>query len=189
MSDKDLLNLIKSRRSVRKFKDIPLKEKDLKDLIEAGIYAPSGSNTQCYRFIIITNKEDIDFLAKKKIKIVGNSKAIILVIADLDSCPYLKSKRKEVFDKLPYQDCAIAMGNIILLAEAKGIASCIIHLSKHWYSYKEINKRFKLSSRYELQGLIMLGYSAEKEDYQTATHAGRPIKRKKLSHYLLEVRR
>ena len=189
MTDKDLLNLIKSRRSIRKFKDIPLKEEDLKDLIEAGVYAPTGSNTQCYRFIIITNKKDIDFLAKKKIRIVGNSKAIILVIADLSSCPYLKGKRKEILNKLPFQDCAISMGNIILLAEVKGIASCIIHLSKQWYSSEEIKKRFNLGSQYELQGLIMLGYADEKVDYETATHAGRPIKRKDIKTYILGWRK
>ena len=62
MNPKELLSLIKNRRSIRKFKNIPLKEEDLLDLIEAGIYAPTGSNTQCYRFILITNKEDIKFL-------------------------------------------------------------------------------------------------------------------------------
>ena len=53
MNDKDLLELIKKRRSVRIFqqeKDISFG--DIRDIIEAGIYAPSGSNTQCYRFII-----------------------------------------------------------------------------------------------------------------------------------------
>ena len=189
MNPKELLDLIKKRRSIRKFKNIPLEEQDLLDLIEAGIYAPTGSNTQCYRFILITNKEDIEFLANKKLKAINNAKAVILIVADLDSCPYLKSKRAEVFDKLPYQDCAIAMANISLLAEAKGIASCIIHLSEKWHSADEIGDRFNLSFRYELQGLIMLGYADEKIDYETITHAGKPIKRKNLEHYLLEYRK
>jgi len=189
MNPKELLNLIKNRRSIRKFKNIPLKEQDLLDLIEAGIYAPTGSNTQCYRFIIITNKEDIEFLANKKLKAINNAKAIILVVADKYVCSYLKSERAEVFDKLPYQDCAIAMGNISLLAEAKGIASCIIHLSEKWHSATEIGNRFNLSFQYELQGLIMLGYADEKIDYEIVTHAGKPIKRKNLDHYLLEYRK
>ena len=101
----------------------------------------------------------------------------------------MKSKRAEIFDKLPYQDCAVAMANISLLAEAKRIASCIIHLSQQWYSANEIMGRFNLNSRYELQGLIILGYANKKIDYETATHAGKPIKRKSLNHYLLEYRK
>ena len=53
----------------------------------------------------------------------------------------------------------------------------------------EITKRFNLNSRYELQGLIMLGYANEKIDYNTETHAGKPIKRKTLAYYLLEYRK
>ena len=183
-----LFNLIKNRRSIRKFKNIPIKKEDILELIEAGIFAPSGSNTQCYRFIVITNKQDIEFLANKKLKAINNAKAVILIIADLKACSYLKSKRAEVFDKLPYQDCSIAMANISLLAEAKGIANCIIHLSEKWYSATEIGDRFNLGYQYELQGLIMLGYADEIVDYETATHAGKPIKRDKIERYIVDWR-
>jgi len=180
-----LLKLIKQRRSIRKFKDVPLLQSDLLDLIEAGVYAPSGSNTQCYRFKIITDKKDIEFLAQNKIKIVNNASAIILVVADLSQCSYLNTKRAEVFNKLPYQDCAMAIENICLLAEEKGIAQCIIHLSKEWHTNQTIKDYFNLKEYHELQGMILLGYPDEVIDYETATHAGRPIKRKSIKDYLL----
>ena len=188
MNDKEVFQIIQTRRSIRKDKDIPIKDDILLTLIKAGRYAPSGSNSQCYRFIIITNKDDINFLGKAKIPIVANSKAIILIIADLSTCDYLKGNRKKVFDKLPYQDCAMAMQNIVLLAHAKGLGSCIVHLSKEWHSYNDIMKRFNLNINHELQGLITLGYSDEIIDYKTATHAGRPIKRKAPEFYLLDWR-
>ena len=183
-SQNSLLNLIKKRRSVRKFKDISIPKQDLLDLVEAGIYAPSGSNTQCYRFKIITDKEDICFLAKNKIKCVNNASAIIMVASDLDACGYLKSSKAEVFDKLPYQDCAMAMQNICLLAEDKEIAQCVVHLSKTWWSNDEIKKHFSIPESYELQGMIILGYSDEEIDYETVKHAGRLIKRKSINEYL-----
>lgn len=179
-----LLDLIKKRRSIRKFKDTSISQSDLNDLVEAGIYAPSGSNTQCYRFKIITNKEDIKFLAEKKIPCVGNASAIILVASDNLACPYLQGNRKEVFSKLPYQDCAMSMQNICLLAEEKGISQCVIHLSKEWWSNKEIKEYFSISENYELQGMILLGYADETVDYENDKHAGRPVKRKTVEEYL-----
>jgi len=184
-----LLDLIKKRRSIRRFKDTPIAEADLRELIEAGIYAPSGSNTQCYRFSVIENREDIEFLGEKKIPIVANAQAIILVVADFAKCDYLRGSRKDVFDKLPYQDCAMAMQNIVLLAESKSISSCVIHLSEYWHSAEEIANRFNIPLSCEMQGLILLGYADEVVDYKTATHAGRPIKRKKVEDYILEWRK
>jgi len=184
-SNQSLLNLIKKRRSIRKFKSIKIAYNELLQLVEAGIYAPSGSNTQCYRFKIINKKEDINFLADKKIACVKNASAIILVVSDNSVCTYLQSSRKEVFDKLPYQDCAMAMQNICLLAEEKNIAQCIIHLSKEWSTNNDIKKYFNLKDYHELQGMILLGYADEIVDYDTATHAGRLIKRKSIENYLL----
>lgn len=185
MNDKELLKLIKTRRSIRKFTNIPIPKKDLMELVEAGIYAPSGSNTQCYRFIVITNKEDIDFLAKHKFRPIETATAVIVVVADLDKCNYLKGNRKEEFDKLPYQDCSMAIQNILLLATAKGIGNCVIHLSKNIRYNNEIMERFNLTTNYELMGLIMLGYSDEIINYNRATHAGKFIKRKSPKTYII----
>lgn len=188
MTDKELLELIKKRRSIRQFKDIPVKEQDLLELVEAGVFAPSGSNTQCYRFIVITNKEDIKFLGEKKIPIVANAQAIILVVSDIVACDYLMKERSEVFRYLPYQDCSFAMANIILLAEAKSLNSCVIHLSEKWHSSHEIRNRFNINWSFELQGMILLGYGNENIDYELKHHAGRPIKRKKIESYILDWR-
>lgn len=188
MNDKELLQLIKNRRSIRKFKNIPIKKEDLLELVEAGIFAPSGSNTQCYGFLVITRQSDIDFLAKHKLGIINRAKAVIMVVADLNKCNYLKKGRSTVFDKLPYQDTATAMQNICLLAESKGIGNCIIHMSNNLRHIQKIRERFNLSNNYEFMGLILLGYSNEIVDYETATHAGRPIKRGKVEEYIVDWR-
>jgi nitroreductase len=185
----DILKIIKERRSIRKFKNISINDKDLKDLIEAGIYAPSGSNTQCYRFIIITDKNDIKFLSKTKLKFIETAPSIILVVADLNKCDYLKFKRKDIFKYLPYQDCAMAMQNIILYAESINLSSCVIHLSEEWSTAKQIKKYFSLANNYELMGLIAIGYSDEVIDYNTAKHANRVIKRKDVNDYILNWRK
>lgn len=188
MNDKELLQLIKNRRSVRKFKNIPIKKEDLLELVESGVFAPSGSNTQCYRFLVITNQSDIDFLAKHKLGIINRAKALIVVLADLNKCGYLRKGRVSIFDKLPYQDTATAMQNICLLAESKGIANCIIHMSNNLRHVQKIRNRFNLSNNYEFMGVILLGYSDETIDYETVTHAGRPIKRNNIENYIIDWR-
>jgi len=53
----EALNLLKTRRSVRKFKpDMPAKD-DLEKIIEAGIYAPSGGGKQSAMIIAVTDKK------------------------------------------------------------------------------------------------------------------------------------
>ena len=188
MSEYSLLTIIKDRRSIRKFLQQRVSERDISDIIEAGIHAPSGSNTQCYRFLIITDKKDIDYLGTAKIPIVANAPVIILAVADLRDCKYLQTKRAKVFDKLPYQDVAMAMQNMCLLAEAKGLGSCVIHLSEQWHTAKEIKKYFNLQDYHELMGMILLGYSNELVNYEKGSHAGRPIKRKAIEHYILKRR-
>jgi len=48
--------IIKRRRSTRHFTDEPVSHETLLKLVEAGVYAPSGSNTQCQRFLIIPSR-------------------------------------------------------------------------------------------------------------------------------------
>lgn len=185
MNQDDLLALIKNRRSIRNFFPWEINDYDISDIIEAGIYAPSGSNSQCYRFLIITNKKDINFLGTAKIPIVANAPLIILTVADLRECKYLQTNRAQVFDKLPYQDVAMSMQNMCLLAESKGIGSCIIHLSEHWPTAKNIKDYFDLKNYHELMGMILLGYPNETVDYYNGSHAGKLIKRKPIDYYIL----
>lgn len=52
-----LLEAIQSRRSIRKFKPDPIPEDYIKELIEAGILAPSGTNLQPTRYVVIKSKD------------------------------------------------------------------------------------------------------------------------------------
>ncbi|MFW9852620.1 MAG: nitroreductase family protein [Candidatus Thorarchaeota archaeon] len=52
-----ILNVIKSRRSIRKFKTKQVNLDDVYQIIEAGIWAPSSGNTMPFKFLVMTNKE------------------------------------------------------------------------------------------------------------------------------------
>ena len=57
-----LLKAIKARRSIRKFKTDPIKAANVKQILEAGIWAPSSGGTQPYKFLILKDRKQIDLL-------------------------------------------------------------------------------------------------------------------------------
>lgn len=72
------LDFIYKRHSIRKFKDIDVPLKDIKELIKAATYAPSGKNMQNWHFVVVKNKEKIEEIAKivekKQAELVSASK-------------------------------------------------------------------------------------------------------------------
>lgn len=72
-----LIEAIKTRRSIRKFKPNPIKAADIKQILEAGIWAPSSGGTQPYKFLILKDRKQIDrlytrILAKEVQRIVSH---------------------------------------------------------------------------------------------------------------------
>ncbi len=58
------LSFIYNRKSVRQFKDIPVKKDDILEIIKAGTYAPSPKHQQNWHFVVLQNKEVIGEMAK-----------------------------------------------------------------------------------------------------------------------------
>ena len=50
---------LKTRRSIRKFKDKQISDEELKTILEAGTYAPTGRGLQSPKIVVIQNKETI----------------------------------------------------------------------------------------------------------------------------------
>lgn len=58
------LDFIYNRKSIRQFKDIPVKREDILEIIKAGTYAPSPKHQQNWHFVVLQNKEVINEVAK-----------------------------------------------------------------------------------------------------------------------------
>ncbi|MCL2225934.1 MAG: nitroreductase family protein [Defluviitaleaceae bacterium] len=116
------LEIIKNRRSIRKYKPTPVSDEQVKALLEAAMLAPSACNTRPWRFVVITNREKLDGLAELHpyAKMLKTAALCIAVIA--------LPKTQERDDDLPQgfwpQDCGAATQNILLQAEAMGLGSC-----------------------------------------------------------------
>ena len=152
----DVLETIKSRRSIRKYKSDMVPQDKLEKIIEAGTYAATGMGKQSPIIIAVTNKELRDKLSPMNAKIMGvnsdpfyGAPVVLIVLAD-------KSRPTYVYDG------SLVMGNLMLEAEAQGIGSCWIHRAKEEFESeegKELLKSLGIEGDYEGIGHCVLGYA------------------------------
>lgn len=153
----ELLEKIKSRRSVRKYKTDMIPQEILDKIIEAGLYAANGMGYQNTILIQVTNKETRDYISKMNCEIGGWKKgfdpfygapAMIIVLAKKDWA-------NRVYDG------SLAMGNLMLAAHDLGLGSCWIHRAKEEFETewgKSFLKSLGITEEYEGIGHCALGY-------------------------------
>lgn len=157
----DMLELIRSRQSDRKYSDKPVEQEKLGRIIEAGRMAPSACNAQPWKFVVVTDPELIRNLAEAaSAKLIGmntfvnQSPALIVIIRE---SPNLSSKVGATIKNKDYSliDIGIATENICLQARAEGIGSCILG----WFDEKMVKKLLSIPSSKRVELIITLGYS------------------------------
>ena len=110
------LEAIFTRRSVRDFRPAPIVEEDLKDLLKAGMQAPSAKNEQPWHFIVIDDPDLLHAIPEfhPYAEMLNEAPLAILVCSDRK----LEKKRASWL-----QDCSAASQNILLAAHAKGLGA------------------------------------------------------------------
>ena len=152
-----VIDAMKERRSIRKFKaELPTKQ-EIEQVIEAGLYAANGMGKQAPIIVAVTNKELRDKLSAQNRKIANapegmdpfyGAPAVLVVLAD-------KSVPTYVYDG------SLVMGNMMLAAHALGLGSCWIHRAKEEFASeegKELLKSLGVEGEYEGIGKCILGY-------------------------------
>ena len=84
----DLMETIRNRRAIRKFKPDPIAEEKLQMILEAGRWAPSFSNLQPWKFVVVKDpglKNALDQTAKKSVLHWGIHEAPVVVLVCADS--------------------------------------------------------------------------------------------------------
>ena len=122
----EVLAKMKTRRSIRKFKEDMVPQEVLDQIIEAGTYAANGRNAQSPIIIQVTNKEVRDKLSEMNREIAGapegfdpfyGAPVVLIVLAKKDWPTHV-------------YDGSLVMGNLMLAAHELGIGSCWIHRAK-----------------------------------------------------------
>jgi nitroreductase len=158
---KEILNLIISRQSDRKYNNRPIEKEKLDRIIEAGRMAPSACNAQPWKFIVVNDPELVlkvaDAASAKLIgmnSFVAQAPVIIVIVRENAN---MSSKVGATIKNKDYSlfDIGIAVENICLQAEAEGIGSCIIG----WFDEKLIRKLLSVPGSKRVELFITLGYS------------------------------
>jgi len=148
----DILELIKTRRSIRRYKEGDIPEEAIEKILDAGRWAPSGLNNQPWRFVAIKDKKQKEGLAgfTKYKEVVKNSNVAICVFLDKDSS-YNTEK-----DILALGACA---QNMLLASHSLGVGGC--WLGEILNQKEDVRKFLKLGKAYELFVVLALGYPNE----------------------------
>ena len=154
MEDSDVvLDIIKRRRSVRRFDGATIPKDAMEQILEAGRWAPSGANAQPWRFIVVTEKETLKSIAECcyykvfKSRHVGEASAAVVICAD-----------PEAGSQTYTLDAAIAGTNMTLMATSLGIGSCWIGA----FEEETMKKMMRIPEHLKIIALIALGYEIGK---------------------------
>ena len=155
----EVLKAMKERRSIRAFQPTMPPKADLEQIIEAGLYAPSGKGEQAAIIIAVTNQDLRDKLAAANAKIGGwkegfdpfyGAPAVLVVLADKSVPTYL-------------YDGSLVMGNLLNAAHDVGLGACWIHRAKEVFASEEgkaILRELGVEGDYEGIGNCIIGYAA-----------------------------
>lgn len=143
----DILGLIKTRRSIRKFKKESISQSVIKKVLEAGRWAPSGLNNQPWRFMVLEkDKKDVLSEFTHYSHIIKGADKLILVFLD----------KKSSYN---YEKDLMAIGaciqNMLLYIHSKNLGAC--WLGEILNQREKIHKFLKIFPNLELEAVIALG--------------------------------
>jgi len=183
----DLIETIKARRSIRKFKTDPIPDKLLTDLIEAGRLAPSGSNLQATRYVIVKSLEARTKLAQcTPLPFVTRAPIDIACCIDKQVLSTSAARSKELIDSNAFVDTPLANMsadsdalkkrkqdmdeeslksylnlNAAIAIEHIALRAVDLGLGSCWimmFNSKKAKEVLKLDERYEVVALLPVGY-------------------------------
>ena len=147
----DVLEAIKKRRSIRQFTEQAIQRELLEQILDAARWAPTASNQQRWRFVVVTSPPVKELIRKFAPGIFAMPAAFIAICVE-------KAPDAKPWEDVTYlADCAIAAQNVMLAAYEMGIGSCVA-LSYAKVAIKEI---LSLPDDVEPLLIVTLGYPAE----------------------------
>lgn len=153
-----MLENLKNRRSVRKYKADQISDAELDAILEAGLYAASGMNTQNSIMVAVRDKDTRDQLSRMNAAVMGT-----------DSDPFYGAPCVVVVLVEPerytaVEDGSLVMGNLMQAAYDIGVGSCWIHRARQMFESEEGKSLLrKWGLREDLIGVgnCILGYAEE----------------------------
>ena len=152
-----MYNLL-NRRSVRRYTDEQVPDELLDQVLEAGLYAPTGMNTQNIYMVAVRDKETRDRMMRMNAAVMGRdgdpfygAPCVIVVLGDASGYPVVENG-------------SLVLGNLMNAAHALGLGSCWIHRARQTFETEEgkaLLKQWGLPEHLVGIGNCILGFAAE----------------------------
>lgn len=156
----EVLQSIKTRRSVRAYLPKQVEKEVLDQVLEAGTYAPTGSDRQSPVIVAVQDPAAVRQISQLNAAVLGGkgdpfygAPTVLVVLAD-------KSKSKSTY----LLDGAAVLTTLVNAAHAVGLASCWVHRAKETFESEEgkaLLKKWGVTGDYVGVGNVALGYAAE----------------------------
>lgn len=160
----DVMEAIRTRRSIRKFRNKPVEEEKLRAVLEAVRQAPSWANLQCWRFVVVKNpvvRAKISnlsyveaFFAPKGYKANPAKKALAEAPALIVACadPEQSGELGEQYYYLT--DMGVASQNLMLAAHDQGLGTVFVGV----FDEEKVRDLLGVPPNIRIVGLFPLGY-------------------------------
>jgi len=139
-------DVVKRRRSIRKYKETPVPKESIMKVLEAARLAPSAGNRQPWHFIVVTDKSTKARLAGSQ-RWAADAPAIILGLADVEASP-----------DWHINDLALAFEHAILAATDLGLGTCWMG---QMYRDGEIKKMLSIPEKMKVVAITPVGVPDE----------------------------
>lgn len=159
------MKVIENRRSIRKYIDKAVEVEKLNQMLESARLAPSGSNTQPWRFIVVESQSTKERLAKVDHDQQWMLTAPLFIVCVADGESRLGQDERVFYDehspdpelKQIIRDTAIAIEHMLLEAEALGLSTCWTA----WFEQKDVRSILAIPEDKYVSGIITVGYGDE----------------------------
>ncbi|MCI9121367.1 MAG: diguanylate cyclase [Oscillibacter sp.] len=170
----ETLNILRDRRSIRKYQPRQISAEELEAVLEAGTWAPSGKNLQTAVMVVVQDPETIAHMSALNAKIMGadsdpffGAPTVVVVLADATQKNWL-------------QDGSLVMGNLMTAAASLGLGSCWVNRAMELFDQPEgkaLLAKWGLPETMRGVGNCVLGYA----------EGPAPAPKPRKEHYVLRV--
>ncbi|MBS3135517.1 nitroreductase family protein [Candidatus Woesearchaeota archaeon] len=146
--NKDFIDIIKGRKSVRRFTEKDVPDELVKEILQLGVYAPTSCNQQLWQFVVVKSKSVKEKLVSQCYSSTLIMRAPVVIVILYDGWSY----------KEAIQASSMAVQNILLAATYYGVGALAMN---SYGADSKIKKVLNIPKRYEICCFVCLGYPEE----------------------------
>jgi len=149
------MDIIRSRRSIRRFLPDEVKQEDIEGILEAAMFAPSAGNQRPWEFIVVKNETRREQMSKAGPYSRPAAKAPLVILICGDSS-------RETHKNYWPVDCSAATENMLLEATARNLGSVWLGVYPRQERMEYLSHLFQLPEHIHPFAMVCIGYANEK---------------------------